>query len=301
MYEDYLHYVPAHAKHLRQFVVNLVKGYCDLCDQVIAPSESVAKIIHERGVKTPVDVVPTGVYTSHFERGDGPGFRRRHGIGPETFVVGYVGRLAPEKNLRFLAEAVRLFAAGPKRGHFLVVGSGPSAAEMWEIFREWDLGDHLHLVGSLEGQELVDAYHAMDVFAFASHTETQGMVLTEALAAGRPVVAVDAPGVREAVHDGEDGYLLASDNTSEFAAALGAVAEASPGQRQVCERAARATAAEFSMGASARKLAGIYEVLVKRNTCGWKDESVWGRAKEEIKAEWELVKNVAEAATLALK
>ena len=55
------------------------------------------------------------------------------------------------------------------------------------------------------------------------------------------------------------------------------------------------------MGASARKLAGIYEVLVKRNPCGWKDDSVWGRAKEEIKAEWELVKNVAGAATLALR
>jgi glycosyltransferase involved in cell wall biosynthesis len=172
---------------------------------------------------------------------------------------------------------------------------------MWKIFREWDLGDHLHFVGSLEGRELVDAYHAMDVFAFASHTETQGMVLTEALAAGRPVVAVDAPGVREVVHDGVDGCLLASDNAARFAAALVAIAEASPGQRQACEQAARATAAEFSMGASARKLAGIYEALVKRNTCGRKDDSVWGRAKEEIKAEWELVKNVAGAATLALK
>ena len=301
MYEDYLHYVPAHARELRGFVINLVKGYCNLCDHVIAPSKSVAALIRRRGVTTPIDVVPTGVYTRQFERGDGAGFRRAHGISEGAFVVGYVGRLAPEKNLSFLAEAVRSVAAGSQRGHFVVVGSGPSAAEIWEIFREWDLGDHLHLAGSLEGQELVDAYRAMDVFAFASHTETQGMVLTEALAAGRPVVAVDAPGVREVVQDRVNGRLLDADDTQEFASALMEVAMASPVQTEAYEKAARATAAEFSMDMSVHKLVDVYETLLRRNTGGWKDDSVWGRAKEEIKAEWELMKNVAEAATLALK
>jgi len=301
MYEDYLHYVPAHARQLRKFVISLVKGYCNSCDHVIAPSQSVAEMIRERGVRTAVDVVPTGVYTRQFEEGDGAGFRRSHGIPTEAFVVGYVGRLAPEKNLPFLAEAVRSVAAGPRRGHFLVVGAGPSAADMRELFREWDLGDRLHLVGSLEGYELASAYHAMDIFAFASHTETQGMVLTEAMAAGKPVVAIAAPGVREVVHDRENGRLLASEDTQRFVAALVEIAEASLPQRQAYEQAARATAAQFSMDESARKLADLYGDLLRRETSGWKDESVWGRAKEEIKAEWELVKNVAEAATYALK
>jgi glycosyltransferase involved in cell wall biosynthesis len=301
MYEDYLHYVPAHARQLRRFVINLVRGYCNLCDHVIAPSESVAEMIRQRGVTTSIDVVPTGVYTRQFERGDGAGFRRLHGISDGAFVVGYVGRLAPEKNLSFLAEAVRSIAGESKRTHFVVVGSGPSAAEIWEVFREWDLGDRLHLVGSLEGRHLVNAYHAMDVFAFASHTETQGMVLTEALAAGRPVVAVDASGVREVVQDRVNGRLLAVDDTHEFAAALAEIEAASPLQRRAYEQAARATAADFSMEISARKLAGVYEALLERTPSGWKDDSVWGRAREEIKAEWELMKNVAEAATLALK
>ncbi len=301
MYEDYLHYVPAHAKQMRTFVINLVKGYCNLCDHVIAPSRSVAELIRERGVTTPVDVVPTGVYTHKFEQGDGAGFRRAHGIPVNDFVVGTVGRLAPEKNLRFLAKAVRCVAAGPGRAHFLVVGSGPSAAEIREIFRARDLGDRLHLVGSLEGRELTDAYHAMDVFAFASHTETQGMVLTEAMAAGKPVVAVDAPGVREVVHDQVNGRLLPTEDHQPFATALREMAIAARPRIQAYERAARATATEFSMDESARKLAAVYDEVLQRDTVEWKDESVWGRAKEEIKAEWEIVKNVAEAATVALK
>ena len=301
MYEDYLHYVPAHARQLRGFVMSLVKGYCNLCDHVIAPSQSIAEMVRLRGVKTPVTVVPTGVYTRQFERGDGAGFRQSHGIPAGALVIGYVGRLAPEKNLAFLAEVARSVAVGPHRGHFLVVGSGPSAAKMWEIFRAWDLGDHLHLIGPLEGRELANAYHAMDVFAFASHTETQGMVLTEAMAAGRPVVAVDAPGVREVVRERENGRLLPSDNVPAFVGALQEMAETPLPQRLAYERAARATAAEFAMETSARKLAEVYEALLNRETSGWKDDSVWGRAKEEIRAEWELMKNVAEAAAIALK
>jgi glycosyltransferase involved in cell wall biosynthesis len=297
MYEHYLHYVPAHATKLREFVVNLVTGYCNLCDHLVVPSQSVAQIIGARGVTTPLDVVPTGVYTEPFAKGDGAGFRAFHGISRDGFVAGYVGRLAPEKNLAFLAEAVRTFAGRNRRGHFLVVGSGPSAGEIRRLFLAHRAIDRLHLAGSLEGQELIDAYHAMDVFVFASQSETQGMVLTEAMAAGRPVVAVDAPGVREVVEDGRNGRLLDSQDNQTFAAAIEEMARATPAQATEYSRAARATAEQFSMKKSAQKLAHVYEGLVQREKSRLRDEHPWHRAIEEIKAEWELIRNVAEAAS----
>ncbi len=295
MYEHYLHYVPAEAARMRDFVIALVTGYCNLCDCVIAPSRSVAEILQGRGVETPIEIIPTGVDVPQYEKGDGSAFRAAHGISRKAFVAGYVGRLAPEKNLPFLAEAMRAFTARTRHGHFVVVGSGPSADVVKRTFREGGLRRRLHLVGSLEGQDLVDAYHAMDVFVFASYSETQGMVLTEAMAAGKPVVALDAPGVREVVKDGGNGRLLYSDSEEEFAAAVAEIASLSAPQREQLAQAARETAWEFSMDRCARDLLEVYERLVSRQPFLPKDEHVWRQAMEEVKAEWELLKNMAGA------
>ncbi len=295
MYEHYLHYVPAEASRMREFVIALATGYCNLCDCVIAPSQSVADLVRERGVQTPIEVIPTGVDVRQFEQGDGAAFRRAHGISPRAFVAGYVGRLAPEKNLPFLAEALRTFAAQVKKGHFLVVGSGPSAEVIEKTFRAGGMGRRLHLVGSLQGQALVDAYHAMDAFVFASYSETQGMVLTEAMAAGKPVVAVDAPGVREVVRDGHNGRLLYGDDADEFADAVAEIAYVSGRRRRQLGQAAHETAQEFSMDRCGRALLAVYDRLVTQQPYQAKDESVWHQAMEEVKAEWELLRNMAGA------
>jgi 1,2-diacylglycerol 3-alpha-glucosyltransferase len=295
MYEHYLHYVPAEASRMREFVIALVTGYCDLCDCVIAPSQSVAQILRERGVETPIEIIPTGVDVQQYEKGDGAAFRRRHGIARKACVAGYVGRLAPEKNLLFLAEAMQAFVSQNHNGHFLVVGSGPSSQDIRRVFREAGLRRRLHLVGSLEGQELVDAYHAMNVFVFASHSETQGMVLTEAMAAGRPVVALDASGVREVVKDGQNGRLLDSGSPEEFAAGVGEVACISSQHRERFGRAAYETARDFSMERCSRDLMAVYERLVDQRALTPKDDSVWRQTTEEVKGEWELLRNMAGA------
>jgi 1,2-diacylglycerol 3-alpha-glucosyltransferase len=302
MYEYYLHYVPSEAKRLREFVIALVTGYCNLCDCVIAPSASVARILRERGVETPLEVIPTGVDLHAFATGNGERVRPLHEIPRKAFVAGYVGRLAPEKNLPFLAEAMCACLAHNRRAHFLVVGSGPSAATIIERFRREGLQGRLHLAGVLEGQKLVDVYHALDVFVFASRSETQGMVVTEAMAAGRPVVALDAPGIREVVRDRYNGRLLDSQSTAEdFAAAVGELAAAPRPAREALAQAARATAERFSMERCVRQLLNVYERLRQQRPSGTKDETMWRRAMEEVKAEWELVKNTAGAVRQALR
>jgi 1,2-diacylglycerol 3-alpha-glucosyltransferase len=300
MYEHYLHYVPAEAHRLREFVITLVTGYCNLCDRVITPSRSVAMILRRRGVKAPMSIIPTGVDVQRFGKGDARGFRRSHGIPQRALVAGYVGRLAPEKNLPFLAEAMCAFTAGTDNGRFLVVGSGPSEDAIRKIFEQEGLDDRLYLAGSLDGQALADAYHAMDVFVFASHSETQGMVLTEAMAAGKPVVALDAPGVQEVVRDGRNGRLLVEQNARDFAAAVAEIASASPYRRDEFRQAARRTAEQFSIDRCADRLIGVYERVLREQPCGPRDESGWHHAAEQVKAEWELLKNMAEAVGHAL-
>ena len=87
-------------------------------------------------------------------------------------VIGHLGRLAPEKNLSFLTTTVVKYLEKTKNAHFLVIGSGPSKEDIEQIFKDQHLEDRLHFGGVLQGQELIDAYHAMDIFVFASKSET---------------------------------------------------------------------------------------------------------------------------------
>jgi endonuclease/exonuclease/phosphatase family metal-dependent hydrolase/glycosyltransferase involved in cell wall biosynthesis len=296
MYEQYTHYVPGDSPALQRFVVQLTTDFANLCDVVLAPSESVAAIIGDRGVVVPIAVVPTGVDTAAFAAGDGAAFRQAAGIPAGAFVVGHVGRLAPEKNLAFLADCVARLLRQRRNAHFLVVGAGPSEEEIRRIFKRHGAGDRLHMPGGKSGQELIDAYHAMDVFAFASRSETQGMVLTEAMAAGVPVVAIDAPGAREVVIDRQNGRLLPGQNRRSFVQAIAWVADLTGEERRQVQCSARETAESFSTGACAEKALAAYKVAIDAERRSRDpNEGALEPLSRLIGVEWELWSNVARA------
>lgn len=302
LYERYTHYVPGDSPALKRFSIELATRYANLADQVFAPSESVRDLLRERGVTAPIEVVPTGVRPEQFARGDGAAFRRKMGIPPGSWVVGHLGRLAPEKNLPFLARAVADFAAHRPQVHFLVVGSGPSEADMREVFGAAGLVDRLHVAGLLQQQELTDALHAMDVFAFASTSETQGMVLTEAMAAGLPVVALEAPGVREVVRDGRNGRLLPDPSTDAFGDALHWVASLSAQALLAVRQAALETAEDFSMARTAQKALDCFETLhAARTSRPDPTDSAWTELVAALRTEWDILKSVAGAGDAALE
>ncbi|OGW91791.1 MAG: glycosyl transferase family 1 [Omnitrophica bacterium RIFCSPHIGHO2_02_FULL_63_14] len=304
LYEQNTHYVPGDSEVLKRFVVQLATGYANLADQVFAPSESLKRLLIERGVTgTPIDVVPTGLYLERFAEGDKSGFRRRHGIPEEAFVVGHLGRLAPEKNPEFTARAVARFMKKEPLARFLIVGKGPSAEAIGQIFASEGLPQRVHAVGAADGSELVDAYHAMDVFAFASQSETQGLVLTEAMAAGVPVVAVDACGVRDVVRDGTNGRLLPKEDIALFALALAWMARQDRPGRQELRKAARAAAAGFSMPLMAERALEIYGRLLAGDFIPKEEaeENAWIQAARLLKAQWGLTVNLTKAASGALR
>lgn len=301
MYEQYTHYVPGDSPALKRFAIELATRYANLCDHVFAPSESIRDVLLERGVTTPVSVVFTGVVLENFSQGDGAACRRAMNIPEDAFVVGHVGRLAPEKNLEFLARAVARFVEDRPEAHFLVVGTGPAEADMRTVFVQAGLEDRLHVAGVLQQQDLANALHAMDVFAFASRSETQGMVLTEAMAAGLPVVALDGPGVREVVRDGQNGRLLKEAGIEAFAEAIEWVAGRPAEQQERLRQGALATAEAYSMSRAADKALACYaalQSLAPRKARGeegdFEDVFAW------IRTEWEILKSVAGAGVAAL-
>jgi 1,2-diacylglycerol 3-alpha-glucosyltransferase len=300
MYERYTHYVPGDSPALKRFAIQLATEYANLCDHVVAPSQSVAEVLKSRGVSTPISCIPTGIDPGRFSRGDGAFARRRYGIPQSAFVVGHIGRLAPEKNLGFLARAVAAFVRTDSRAHFLVVGSGPAEEEVRSVFAEAGLDHRLHLVGPLDAEDLANAYHALDVFAFASQSETQGMVLAEAMTAGVPVIAVVAPGVREVVHDGQNGRLLDGDAETAFAEALAALAALDRGAYRALTDQARATAADFSLDRCTGRLLDLYGQLLRGSVRPRAAENAWTQTVRLIAKEWELWSTRVAAAVEAM-
>jgi len=301
-YEDYTHYVPFASPTLREFAINLSTHFANLCDGVIAPSESIAQLIASRGVQVPIKVVPTGIDVESFAQGNRERFRKKFRLRDDHFVVGHVGRLAPEKNLEYLAEAVALFLKETVDASFLVVGCGPAEDLLKSIFQKHGVSDRLILAGKQTGPALAAAYRAMDVFAFASKSETQGMVLAEAMAAKLPVVALDASGVREVVRHRQNGYLLAEDaSAARFAQALHRLAD-NDDLRSGFSREAFKTANSFSRGHCAELALGFYEETLRatRRERLLNELNPWGVMLERLALEWNLIAEKAQSVVEAV-
>ncbi|MEO6569691.1 MAG: glycosyltransferase, partial [Opitutaceae bacterium] len=290
-YEDYTHYVPFDSPALKEIAINLPTQFANLCDGVVAPSESLAKLIRQRGVQVPIKVVPTGIDVKSFAAADGAKARRKFKIGARTFVVGHVGRLAPEKNLAYLADAVGRFLKKTPDAKFLVVGDGPSVEPLKAALAQLGVQDQLVLAGKLTGRALHEAYRAMDVFAFASKSETQGMVLAEAMAAGLPVVSLNASGVREVMRHGRNGFMLPARASAEnFAKELGRLA-ASASLLSSCEQEARITADTFSKEHCATLALEFYEEIRRATRRERLEKALnpWGGLLQRLGLEWDLL------------
>jgi 1,2-diacylglycerol 3-alpha-glucosyltransferase len=305
-YEDYTHYMPGNSAWMKRFVERLATHYANLCDQVFVPSQSIQTLIEQRGVTTPISVVPTGVEVDEFSQGDGAGFRQSFGIPPNSIVVGHLGRLSEEKNLPFLVTAIIRFmlrndTLGDTR--CLLVGAGPLLEKMEKRFAEAELSHRLHVVGELTTpQLLVNAYHAMDVFTFASKSETQGMVITEAMAAGLPVVALDAPGVREVVDDNCNGHLLLEEDVESFSTALHEITSANSVEYGRFSQCATATAKRFSMEQTANTALELYSRLHLSDATHRPIEyPFWVDAVHTLQSELELFKSATGALTESIR
>ena len=213
--------------------------------ETYVPSNQTIADLNSRGFERLV-LWPRGVDSQIF-RPDRPGrarVRESLGFQPDDVVIGHVSRLAPEKNVAYLAEAFARVEQLRPNTYFLIVGDGPSRQEL-----EKAIGPRARFVGYRSGDDLADHYAAADLFAFASVTETFGNVVLEALASGLPTVALRAGGVGEIVRPGETGILVnPTEPASQMANALVGLAN-DPRLRREMSDAARSYALTQSWGA----------------------------------------------------
>ena len=219
-FEEYLfHYLPILPKDAWRAVARLFsRRQCNQLDGLVVPSGAMREVLVRYGVRTAMRVIPTGMPGDAFIEGDGAAFRARHGIAADRPTLVFVGRVAFEKNIEFL---LRVVAEIKRTTHpdivLIVAGEGPAEAPLRRLGTKLELESNLRFVGYLErGVELNSCYQAGDAFVFASRTETQGLVLLEAMSLGVPVVSTAVMGTCDILAAGQ-GALVAGEDVADFA------------------------------------------------------------------------------------
>ena len=262
LFEEYLqHYAPfLPGGWLKAQARAFSRRQCNALDAVIVPSTAMQQRLLAYGVKVPLHVLPTGIPLARFGRGDGAAFRAEHGIPLGRPVALFVGRVAHEKNIGFLLEAMQRTRQLRPDALLLIAGEGPAMNDLKEQVRQLGLLDGVRFIGYLDRQQaLPDCYAAADVFVFASRTETQGLVLLEAMAAGLPVIALAEMGTTDILAPGR-GAISPPPEAQAFGEALADFFNRPLAWRHLAA-AAPAYVAEWSDAALAARLAGLYDTL----------------------------------------
>ncbi|MGB9802365.1 glycosyltransferase family 4 protein [Desulfofundulus sp.] len=207
LYDQYVHYVPFARSITRELTRRFCRDFCNRCDLVVAPTAIIEEHLKRMGVRSKIKVIPTGINLEEFARGDRNWLRKKYGIGVQEKILLFVGRLGQEKNIGFLISAFADLLGEFQALKLVLVGGGPEKLNLQRMTAQLGIEKHVIFTDTLNRTEVINCYHGADLFVFSSKTETQGLVLAEAKAAGLPVVALKAFGTCEMVRDGEDGFL----------------------------------------------------------------------------------------------
>jgi glycosyltransferase involved in cell wall biosynthesis len=262
-FEEYFHhYLPVLPRwSLRGIARAISRRQCNAVDAVVAPSRQLADVLQSYGVSAPIEVIPTGLDLAEFEGGDGAAFRARFGIAPTRPVMLLVGRVAHEKNIGFIVDVLAEVKKTVPDVLLVLAGEGPALPSLRRRVAESGLAEHVLFVGYLDRRgALRDCYRAADVFVFASRTETQGLVLLEALALGVPVVSTAVLGTREVLH-GAAGAIVVDEDLASFARAVVEVLTNRELRARLAADARGYVAARWSSSEMARRLLALYERL----------------------------------------
>ena len=263
-FEEYLYnYLPWSPRPLTRFATRWFnRRQCNEVDALVVPSTAMIKVLNDYGIERPVEIVATGLDEGFFIPGDGDRFRTSYGIPAERPLLVHIGRVAHEKNIDFLLRMLAILVRTLPEVLLVIAGEGPAENHLHNLARSLKLEDNVLFVGYLDRETVLrDCYRAGDAFVFASKTETQGLVLLEAMAQGVPVVSISALGTAD-ILDARRGAVVAAENIDEFAARTAAVLRDKT-LRTELGMEAEDYAREWSARAFAVKMASLYEGAVR--------------------------------------
>jgi glycosyltransferase involved in cell wall biosynthesis len=280
LYDQYTNFVPfLPAKFSANWIIKKAVKYANQADVVIVPTESVVPIIQKWGVReldpstyfgmTKKRIIPiaTGVIESEFANANRNEVREKYGIKNDEIMLLLVSRLTAEKNINFLFEAIMEIlkkAEQFNRVKFMLVGDGYLLPELKAKTKLAGLEDRVIFTGIVERKNLKNYYVAGDIFVCASKSETQGMIITEAMYMGLPIVAVKAPGINSLVENGRNGILVTEDK-NEFILAVEKLIGDENLRKKMGEESAKIAREKYTSKICADKMLEVYKNAIREN------------------------------------
>lgn len=220
MYEDYVHYITKgyFDKSSKKIVEYLTLFYCDkTASELIVPTKKTYNLFKEKyKVDKNIHIVPTGIEVERFFRENVKKknvdlLKKKYNLNDNDFVMLFVGRLAEEKNVVYLIDTVRDIIKKNKDNvnfKFLIVGDGPDYSKYQELVLKYNMSDYIILTGRVLWDDIPNYYHLADVFLTASKSETQGLTVVEAMAAGIVPITIDDESFRNVIIDDLNGKIF---------------------------------------------------------------------------------------------
>ncbi len=273
-FEEYLyHYIPLVPRSwLRTLARNFSTRQCNRVDHIIVPSTAMQQTLMDYGVKTEMTILPTGLEQQAFQTGDGERFRRQYNIPPDRPVLLNVSRIAHEKNIDFLIRMLTHVWQEIPNVLLIITGDGSAKKHLQRLSKKLGLEDNIMFIGYLDREkELSDCYCGSDIFIFSSRTETQGLVLLEAMALGVPVISTAIMGTRDILQD-NPGAIIADEDEVKFACKVKRLLSNDMQRKELGQQArlaAQQWSAEIMSGRMWQlycKVSGIDPLDTKRNT-----------------------------------
>lgn len=223
MYEDYVYYITKgyFDKSSKKLVEHLVKFYCDkTTTELIVPTKKTYDLFKEKyKYDRNVHIIPTGIdiekfYKEKINADKVNKLKEKIGINKDDFVILFVGRVASEKSIDFLIKNHVDLVKKNKKVKLIIVGSGPDLENLEKLSNKLNMGNNIIFTGKVPWNEVALYYNMATVFTTASHTETQGLTVIEAMAASLPVIALNDEAFNTTVIHGLNGYVF--NNKKEY-------------------------------------------------------------------------------------
>lgn len=264
-YELYARLVPLPEQLVEAYLKVQVTGYCNKCHMVTTPAQSARDRLLAQGVVVPVEILYNPIDLSELPETDPAKARAAHDIDPRAFVMGFIGRLAPEKDLQLVLDTAAIVMDKVRPAHFLVVGDGSEMKTLQAHARDIGIADKVTFTGFIDHSEIPHYQAALDAFVTASMSETQPLAYTEAMAVGTPVVALRAPGAQDMIEPNQNGLLSDPEDGAEGLAAEILKLAADPQLSATIAQTAKQRVRRYELGAVTDKLLEIYDTAAQRH------------------------------------
>lgn len=261
---DYAHYIYAPKRIGKGVMVGILKFFASLADSIITPSEKMKKKLVSLGVKKEITTIPNFIEIDRFSAKNTGFVQKFLSLPAKTPVLLFVGRVAKEKNIKFLIDTFSKIHDKNSAVHLAIVGDGPQRKEMEEHARKLHIDAYVHFMGIVKRDLMPKIFASSTMFVFPSTSEVHPMVVLEAADSGLPLVVAADEAFKDLVEDGKNGYVLPVES-EQFAQKVLELLEDGAKRKMFGEASRKIVSDNFGEREITARFESIYNELVSGN------------------------------------